>query len=338
MLSAVPRILPGVLLCAGLTLTAAALQAMEERFAGQPYIEALVLAILLGVAVRSVWTPGGRWLPGINFCARWLLETAVMLLGAAVSAHTVMQLGPPMLLGIILIVAVAICASYLIGRAMGLPQRMAILIACGNSICGNSAIVAVAPVIGASANDVSSAIAFTAVLGVAVVLGLPLLATPLGLTLPQYGFLAGMTVYAVPQVMAATLPIGALANQVGTLVKLVRVLMLAPVVVVLSLLAGRLSQDGPAPVMPKLHRLVPWFIFPFLLLAAMRSFNLIPAMLLEPIAYLTRGFTTISMAALGLGVNVRVIAKTGMSVSATVIFSLLVLGVITMILIRFVSP
>jgi uncharacterized membrane protein YadS len=117
----------------------------------------------------------------------------------------------------------------------------------------------------------------------------------------------------------------------------VRVLMLAPVVVVLSLLARRLLQDGPAPVIPKLHRLVPWFIIPFLLLAAMRSFNLIPAVLLEPIAYLTRGFTTISMAALGLGVNVRVIAKTGMSVSATVIFSLLVLGGITMILIRFVS-
>jgi uncharacterized integral membrane protein (TIGR00698 family) len=236
----------------------------------------------------------------------------------------------------VLIVVVALGASYLIGRALGLPQRMAILIACGNSICGNSAIVAVAPVIGANANDVSSAIAFTAVLGVAVVLGLPLLEAPFGLTLPQYGFLAGMTVYAVPQVMAATLPIGALANQVGTLVKLVRVLMLAPVVVALSLFARRLSQDGPAPVIPKLHRLVPWFIFPFLLLAAMRSFNLIPAVLLEPVAYLTRGFTTISMAALGLGVNVRVIAKTGLSVSAAVIFSLLVLGGITMILIHFV--
>ena len=337
MLSGAPRILPGALLCATLTLAAVALQAIEERVAGQPYIEALVLAILIGVALRSAWIPGERWMPGINFCAKLLLEIAVMLLGASVSAYTVLQLGAPMLLGIILIVAAAICASYGIGRALGLPQRMAILIACGNSICGNSAIVAVAPVIGANANDVSSAIAFTAVLGVAVVLGLPLLEAPFALTLPQYGFLAGMTVYAVPQVMAATLPIGALANQVGTLVKLVRVLMLAPVVIVLSFLACRLPQDGPAPVIPRLHRLVPWFIIPFLLLAAMRSLNLIPAALLQPIAYLTRGFTTISMAALGLGVNVRVIAKTGISVSATVIFSLLVLGGITMILIRIVS-
>ncbi|MFI4888940.1 MAG: YeiH family protein [Steroidobacterales bacterium] len=335
--STVFRFLPGILLCAAVTMAAIALQFVEVRATGQPYLESLVLAILIGVAVRSAWVPGARFLPGIYFCAKWLLEIAVMLLGASVSVYTVLKLGPAMLLGIFLIVAVAICTSYLIGRALGLPQRMAILIACGNSICGNSAIVAVAPVIGASASDVSSAIAFTAVLGVVVVLGLPLLVPVFGLSLPQYGFLAGMTVYAVPQVIAATLPIGELSNQVGTLVKLVRVLTLAPVVLAMALFARRLPQEGPAPVMPKLHRLVPWFIVPFLLMGALRTFNLIPTALLEPIVHLTKGFTTISMAALGLGVNVRVIAKTGLSVSAAVILSLLVLGGITMVLIRLVS-
>ncbi len=333
----VSRFLPGVFLCAAVTLAAIALQLAEVRLTGQPYLESLVLAILIGVAVRSAWVPGASWLPGIHFCAKWLLEVAVMLLGASVSVHTVLSLGPTMLLGIVLIVAVAICASYLIGRALGLPQRMAILIACGNSICGNSAIVAVAPVIGASPSDVSSAIAFTAVLGVVVVLGLPLLVPVFGLTLPQYGFLAGMTVYAVPQVIAATLPIGELSNQVGTLVKLVRVLMLAPVVLAMALFARRLPREGAATVLPRLHRLVPWFIVPFLLMGALRTFNLIPTVLLEPIVHLTRGFTTISMAALGLGVNVRVIARTGLSVAAAVILSLLLLGGITLMLIRVVS-
>ena len=111
---------------------------------------------------------------------------------------------------------VAIPTSYVICRALGLPQRMAVLVACGNSICGNSAIAAVAPVIGADGDDVASSIAFTAVLGVLVVLGLPLLVPLLRLSLTQYGVLAGLTVYAVPQVLAATLPIGALSNQVGT--------------------------------------------------------------------------------------------------------------------------
>ena len=83
---------------------------------------------------------------------------------------------------------------------------MAVLVACGNSICGNSAIAAVAPVIGADGKDVAASIAFTAVLGVLVVLGLPLLVPLLRLSETQYGVLAGLTVYAVPQVLAATAP------------------------------------------------------------------------------------------------------------------------------------
>ena len=94
--------------------------------------------------------------------------------------------------------------------------------ACGNSICGNSAIAAVAPVIGETSSEIASSIAFTAVPGVFVVLTLPLLVPILRLSLSQYGVLAGLTVYAVPQVLAATLPIGALSNQIGTIVKLVR--------------------------------------------------------------------------------------------------------------------
>ena len=194
------------------------------------------MAILLGVVIRTAWTPGERWHPGIAFSAKILLEIAVVLLGASVSAATVLALGPALLGGIVATVAVGLVTSYAIGRALGLRQRMAILVACGNSICGNSAIAAVAPVIGADGDDVASSIAFTAVLGVIVVLLLPLLVPVLLLSLTQYGVLAGLTVYAVPQVLAATLPIGELSNQVGTVVKLVRVLMLGPVVLALSLL------------------------------------------------------------------------------------------------------
>ena len=163
-----------------------------------------------------------------------------------------MALGPGLIVGIARIVAVAIGASYGICRALGLPQRLAILIACGNSICGNSAIAAVAPVIGADGDDIASSIAFTAVLGVVVVLTLPLLVPVLQLSLTQYGVLAGLTVYAVPQVLAATLPIGALSNQVGTVVKLVRVLMLGPVVLGFSLLfraaaPGRRARRAQSP-------------------------------------------------------------------------------------------
>jgi uncharacterized integral membrane protein (TIGR00698 family) len=330
---------PGIVVCVCLTVLAFLLQAIERRLAGEAYLEALVLAILLGVLVRTLWTPGPRWNPGINFSAKLLLEIAVVLLGASISAATVWALGPAMLIGIACVVSLAIASSYLICRSLGLPLRMAILIACGNSICGNSAIAAVAPIIGADSDDVASSIAFTAVLGVAVVLGLPLLVPILHLSLEQYGALAGLTVYAVPQVLAATLPIGALSNQVGTVVKLVRVLMLGPVVLGLSLIAGKLPASDAREHRPKakkagLHELVPWFIIGFLLVATARSLGLIPESLLAPLKSTAAILTTVSMAALGLGVDVRVIAKAGARVTTAVTASLIVLGVISFILIR----
>ncbi len=342
----ISRLVPGILLCVAVTVVAGLLQAVEVGLVGEPYLEALVLAILLGVAIRTAWTPGPRFNAGIGFSAKTLLEVAVVLLGASVSARTVMALGPALLGGIVLVVAVAIASSYAICRALGLPQRMAILVACGNSICGNSAIAAVAPVIGADGDDIASSIAFTAVLGVVVVLLLPLLVPILAMSLTQYGVLAGLTVYAVPQVLAATLPIGALSNQVGTVVKLVRVLMLGPVVLALSLLTRRLRDepdeaapavtagDRPARGRPALGELVPWFIVGFLIVLALRSAGLIPLSLLHPITVTANLLTTVSMAALGLGVDVRVVAKAGVRVTAAVTLSLVVLGVVSLGLIQ----
>ena len=332
------RFVPGILLCLAITVGATLLQDVEIGLVGQPYLEALVLAILIGVAVRTVWKPGPAWTPGIDFSAKLLLEVAIVLLGAAVSVTTIVALGPLLILGIALIVAVAIGMSYLICAAIGLPQRMSILIACGNSICGNSAIAAVAPVIGADSDDVASSISFTAVLGVVVVLGLPLLVPVLQLSLTQYGVLAGLTVYAVPQVLAATLPIGELSNQVGTVIKLVRVLMLGPVVLFFSLLAGRLRtaspKEQPAKRGPRLHELVPWFIVGFLLVLIVRSLGFIPQDWLRPITRTAAVLTTIAMAALGLGVDVRVVARTGPQVTLAVTASLIVLGMMSYALIR----
>jgi len=322
------KLLPGLFLCIAITIAAMLLQRVEVHFAGQPYLEALVLAILLGVAIRTVWTPEPRWIPGIAFSAKFVLEFAIVLLGAAVSATTIAALGPTLIVGIACIVALSLSGSYAICRALGLPRRMSILIACGNSICGNSAIAAVAPVIGADGDDIASSISFTAVLGVVVVLGLPLLVPILQLSLTQYGVLAGLTVYAVPQVLAATLPIGALSNQVGTVIKLVRVLMLGPVVLGFSLLAGGLrpTQSRSNRRGPRLAELVPWFIVGFLVVLAMRSAGLIPQNLLPPITQTAAILTTIAMAALGLGVDVRVVARTGPRVTLAVTASLIVLG------------
>ena len=326
------QLAPGIALCAAIALAAMGLQRLEEHWTGRPWLEALVIAILLGTTARTLWTPGARWIPGIGFSAKTLLEIAVMLLGASISFQAVLDAGAALIIGIAVVVALAIAASYALCRWLGLPRRMAVLVACGNSICGNSAIAAVAPVIGAKPGDVASSIAFTAVLGVIVVLTLPLLVPLLGLSHTQYGVLAGLTVYAVPQVLAATVPVGLVSTQLGTLVKLVRVLMLGPVVVLLSILAGR-GASTPKPGL-SFSRLVPWFIVGFLGLALLRSLGAIPDIVLQAVMPAATLLTVISMAALGLGVDLKALGQVGGRVTLAVTLSLLVLIAISLGLIR----
>jgi uncharacterized integral membrane protein (TIGR00698 family) len=323
------RYIPGVALSAGLALVAFGIQVLEERAIGQAVIESLVVAILLGMLVRTFWKPGGRWTPGISFTAKQVLEAAIVLLGASIDLPQLLRAGPDLLIAIVLVVLVGIAASMAIGRAVGLKPKLGILVACGNSICGNSAIAAVAPVIGASAEEVASAIALTAVLGVVVVLTLPLLIPLLSFSFYQYGVLAGMTVYAVPQVVAATFPVSALSGQVGTLVKLVRVLMLGPVVLFFAL---RFPKAGGAKF--SLGRFVPWFIVGFILLGAIRSLGLLPIDIANGLREVSRWLTIAAMAALGLGVDIRSVRKVGRPVALAVTGSLLVLIVLSVALIK----
>ncbi|GGD02506.1 YeiH family protein [Aureimonas glaciei] len=339
---------PGLAACLAVTAAAYGLAFGETVLLGRAWLEALVLAIVIGTLLRSLWTPPSAWIPGIAFGAKYLLELAVVLLGAALSTAALQSAGPALLAGIAATVVLAILVSAAVGLLLGLSLRMALLIACGNSICGNSAIAAVAPVIGARGDEVAAAIAFTAVLGVAVVLALPLAGIALGMGEAGYGAFAGLTVYAVPQVIAAASPFGALAVQTGTLVKLTRVMMLGPVCLVLSLLAPHLgaggsdgSPDGDARPY-SLHGadgrgrrdvpLVPWFILGFLAMAGLRGLGLIPSELLPILGTAATGLTVVSMAALGLGVDIRAVTAAGGRVMAAAVLSLAALAALSLLL------
>jgi uncharacterized integral membrane protein (TIGR00698 family) len=332
-------LISGVALCALVTLAAVAIQALEERAVGHPYVEAIVLAILLGTIIRTLWEPGLRWRSGIAFSAKQLLEVAVALLGASLTIAAIAASGFVLLGAIVTIVILALAVSFGISRALGLSVRLSILIACGNSICGNSAIAAVAPVIGASTDDIASSISFTAVLGVIVVLGLPLLIPLLRLSETQYGILAGLTVYAVPQVLAATVPAGLVSTQIGTLVKLVRVMMLGPVVACIAVFARSLRGDRSSGVSQpnSFFKTVPWFIVGFFVFATLRSLSLIPNAAVFPLQKTASVLTIMSMAALGLGVDLRVISRVGGRVTAAVTLSLLFLLLVSLCLVRYVA-
>ena len=322
-----PALASGVALCAAVGLGAILIERIEIVAVGQPWLEALVLAILIGTLVRTVRKPADHFLPGIRFAAHTMLEIAVALMGATISIGVIVAAGTTLIVGIAAAVGSAIVASFLLGRAFGLPAKMAMLVACGNAICGNSAIAAVAPVIDADGDDVATAVAFTAVLGIGVVIALPLIATRLHLTPAAGGALAGLTVYAVPQVLAAAGPMGPAAVQLGTLVKLVRVLMLGPVIACLSLIKAHRDgeESDPAPRFG-ITRFLPPFILAFLGLMLARSVGLVPDIVIAPAHSASNLLTVMAMAGLGLGVDLRSVSAAGPRVIGVVTLSLLLLG------------
>ncbi len=332
--SGLVEILPGVGVSVIVTLMSQAIAFTEKAVFGYELMDALVFAILLGTIYHSVVGLAPSLRAGVDFSSKLLLEMAIVLLGASISVRTVVDAGTMMVAVVFATVMLSLVISYSICRLLGLTDHLATLVACGNSICGNSAIVAAAPVIGADFDDVASSIAFTAALGILVVLLLPWLFSAFGMTQWQYGVFAGMTVYAVPQVLAATAPIGAASVQVGTLVKLMRVLMLGPVVLLLRLKNGGQRTGG---AWLSATRLVPWFIVGFFAMMCLRSLGLIPPGAVDTAKSASTILTTVSMAALGLSVNMRTVFASGGRVLLAGVLSLAamsLLGVVGLLILQ----
>ena len=302
----------------------------EETIFGRAVIEPLVLAILFGMAARAFQANATAQEPGVRFVAKEVLEVAVCLLGATMDVPRLFASGPALAIGIVAVVTLALILGYGIGRAAGLSPTLATLVASGNAICGNSAIAAIAPVIGAEREDVAASIALTAVLGVIAVLGLPLLIPLLGYTNYQYGVLAGLTVYAVPQVLAAAFAVSMLSGQVATVVKLARVLMLGPVVLFFSI---RSNASSDRPLQPRRAALIPWFVLGFIVLAALRSFGALPDAAANAARLVASWLTIAAMAALGLASDLRAVRRVGVRVVIAVGGSLAALLVMAVSLI-----
>ncbi|WP_259782576.1 YeiH family protein [Aestuariispira ectoiniformans] len=317
-------VLPGLILAIAISATAFLTEAIEFHAFGGKFIENLVLAIVMGALVRTFIPLGELFEPGISFCAKRVMEAAIVLLGASISLGAIEAAGFELVAGVVFLVVVVIPTSYLLGRLFRLNRKLAMLVACGNSICGNSAVAAVAPVIGAKSDDVASAIAFTAVLGVLVVLLLPLTLHLFSMTGIEYGVLSGLTVYAVPQVLAAAQPGGAIAVQTGTLVKLIRVLMLGPVLLGLATFRQRGARTSF-----RLDQVLPWFIIGFAVMMVLRSIGIIHDDLAATFNTGSNALTVIAMAGLGLTVDLRSVCHAGGRIIITASLSILTLVIIS---------
>lgn len=310
---------PGTALCIGIALVAYGLEDMERIVIGKAFLETLNIALILGVLFRSSCKPATVFRSGIRFCSKTLLNIAIVLLGTSFSLRAVWSAGPKILLAVLGIVVFSIMFTCWAGRINGLSGKQTLLVACGDSICGNSAIMAAASVIHATEEDVGTTIAFTAAGGLVVVLGLPVLLPLLHMSGTANGTFAGLTVYAVPQVMAAAAPFGMAALHIGTLVKLMRVLMLGPVCAILSLAAGRKKDAGGLSIS---FALVPWYIAGFIGMIVIRSIGVIPETCITPLSQAATFLTVLAMAALGLGIDIRSILQAGRPLVLTVVMSL----------------
>ena len=300
---------PGVIVAAAITTLAFLLAKLQESMLDHALLEPLVLSLILGLLVRIIWQPSARIEKGIAFSGKQLLEFAIVVLGLTLNLGAIVDAGWKIAVSVLLLVSMTLIVGIILGRAMGLNTQLATLVAVGNAICGNSAIAAVAPVIRAKKAEVAAAIALTAVLGVGVVIALPLLVPLLNLSNERFGVVAGLSVYAVPQVLATTFSVSVASGQIGSLVKLTRVMMLGPVVALFAYLYR--DQDETSGSSLSITKLLPWFVIGFFLFAAIRTAGFVPAAFIQPATNLSRILTAVAMAGLGLGVDIRSVREMG---------------------------
>lgn len=325
--------IPGVLAAVGLAAVGWLVAELIGAL-GVTGFEPLVMALIVGMALRLFVAPPRTLEPGLVFASRTMLEFGIVLLGASLNFCDLGTAGIRLVSFAVTGVVLTLVLAMVIGRALGLPTRLSALVGIGNAICGNSAIAAVAPVIRATKQEIASAIALTAGLSVGVVLLLPPLAPLFGLSDREYGVVAGLSVYAVPQVLAATLAVSTESGEYGTLVKLVRVLLLGPVVAGAAIVMARqrsTSVDTAESSSFRLSKFVPWFVIGFFGLALLRTSSVVPETLGDLGKETSRWLTVIAMAALGFSVDLRSVRATGPRVAALVLgltVFLIMLGVV----------
>lgn len=280
-----------------------------------PLISPLLAAIVLGTVVANVgpFTTSAartRLAPGLQFASRRLLRIGVALLGLQLALGEVLALGPWVIATIIAIVAASLAGSLWFGARLGVPVAQRLLIACGTSICGAAAVAAVDGVINADEEDVAAAIGTVVVFGTVLLGAIPLAVAGLdllGLDLSGRagGIWAGASIHEVAQVVAAGGMLGSGALAVAVVVKLGRVLMLAPVVTAISLQRRRSGDAGTRPP------LVPMFVLGFAACVAVRTAGVLPDAALAVAQFVQVTLLSAAMFALGAGVRIDALRRLG---------------------------
>lgn len=301
------RLAPGV----AANLALAAVARLVAPLPGARLLGPLGAALVLGIALRGIasWKQGGlpaRLEPGTRYAARTLLRLGVVLMGARLDFGLVGRAGLRILALDLLVVTAGLLGVVAVARRLGVERGLALLLAAGSSICGASAIAAVAPVARAREDEVSVSVGVVTLLGTLGVLAFTLVGNAVQAEPVHYGVLAGASLQEVAQALAAAMARGPAAGDAATLAKLTRVLLLAPVVVAIGL-AGRERGSG----LGLRALLPPAFVTGFLAVGVLRSLGAIPAALVGPLTEASIFLMVVAMGAIGLGVDLAAIRRTG---------------------------
>lgn len=318
-------------------------------------VSASIIAIVAGLLVRNLLAVAPSTVDSCKKLVRKILPVTIVLTGAGLNLAAIATVGFAALSVTFFCIILAVVSAWYFGRILGIHPKTALLIGTGTAICGTSAIVAVAPLIEADDEDLTLSVGTVNLLGLLLMFALPLAGGLLQLKDEAFAVWAGTSIHAVPQVVAAAFAFSQKAGTLATLVKLVRVSLLAPFTFVLALwYARRPAFAAGAVATPKVHyaRLVPAFLWGFLALSLLNTLDLLPALqfhLAPFVPTMERDFSvsstnllveignillTLAMGAMGLEVNLRFLTKVGGRAIATGVGSCLALCAASLALIR----
>jgi uncharacterized integral membrane protein (TIGR00698 family) len=264
----------------GITLAVAGAAAAWLSHALFDVVPTLMLALLLGAVLSNLGLVPKRFRPGLKFTARKLLRAAIVLLGFRLSLDQLGELGPRGLAVVIVVVTATFLGTQWLGRRMGVAPGLALLVATGFSICGASAVAAMEGVADAEEEEVTYAVALVTLCGSLAVVLLPWLSHVFGMSVTQFGAWVGASVHDVGQTVAASSTRGKEALATATLVKLTRVVLLAPLVVGMSVWRARrqpvVGQTSEGSTVTKRPPMLPLFVVGFLVAIIIRTIDVIP--------------------------------------------------------------
>jgi len=286
----------------------------------------VIFAVVLGLLIGNFIALPAALRPGIRFSFHTLLRVAIVILGAGFSFQQVLAIGVKALVLVVILMSVALAAAHVLGRLAGVPGKLATLIGIGTAVCGNSAIVAAAPVIRAKDEDVSFAIATNTLFGTLAVLLYPIIGKLFHFGDAAFGTWAGTAVNDTSQVVATGFAYSDAAGRVATAVKLTRNALMGVVIVLAGLAYSRSNENGEdggstrpqATIWMRLKQSFPLFVLGFLAMALLNTFGVFTSLSIRThvkigaiLNEIARAMILVALAGVGLSTRIEAMRKTG---------------------------